>query len=208
MDNSDLSNRSWLVVGLGNPGPEYEWTRHNIGFLAVDSWAERQGLGSQKWSQKFKGHYLAVPVIDGTQGRESALTVHLLKPQTFMNLSGESVLACSQFFGIPKERILVLHDEVDLEFSTLKLQKARGHGGHNGIRSIHQLLAGNEYVRLRLGVGKSGNPHISTADHVLGIFSKEEKKQLPQFLERSGEAIDRLLAMGFDKAATQVNSQG
>ena len=153
----------WLLVGLGNPGPEYARTRHNIGFMAVESIAERHSFSG--FSKKFQGEY-----AEGTLGGERAF---LLRPLTFMNLSGNSVAALAQFFKIEPKRIIVLYDDVDLPPGKVRVKQGGGSGGHNGIRSIDAAIGVN-YVRVRLGVGK--NEHADTAGHVLANFSKAEEK--------------------------------
>lgn len=151
----------------------------------------------------------------------SAITCHisigsekviLCKPQTFMNLSGESVKGLCDFYKIPPQQIIVLHDEVDFPFSVLKIQAKRGHGGHNGIRNIHDQLNTNDYFRLKLGVGRPDNhpdkkmAHMSVADYVLANFTDIEQAELPDFLRKTAEAVDYLLANGYNKAATKYNS--
>lgn len=152
----------WLIVGLGNPGREYELNRHNIGFMAVDNLGETYGQGNEKAG--FKG-IVRTASIAGT----SAL---LLKPQTYMNLSGESVGACARFYKIPLENVIVLHDELDLQAGTVKIKQGGGHAGHNGLKSIDQHL-GNAYWRVRLGIGHPGDKNRVTG-HVLGNFSDDE----------------------------------
>lgn len=152
----------WLIVGLGNPGREYELNRHNIGFMAVDNLGEVFGQGNEKSS--FQG-LIRSAIIQGT----SAM---LLKPQTYMNLSGESVGACARFYKIPVERVIVMHDELDIAAGTVKVKQGGGHAGHNGLKSIDQHF-GNNYWRVRLGIGHPGEKHRVTG-HVLGNFTDEE----------------------------------
>ena len=149
----------WLIVGLGNPGRDYALNRHNIGFLAVDVLAD-----GATWSGKFQGH-----IAECRLGTDKHI---LLKPQTYMNLSGESVGKAAHFYKIPPENILVIHDDLDLPLGKLRVKQGGGHGGHNGLKSIDAHL-GKEYWRLRLGIGHPGDKERVTG-HVLGNFSKAE----------------------------------
>lgn len=186
----------WLIVGLGNPGNEYKFTRHNIGFMAVDYLVQQ--LGNPPIKNKFKA--------DIAQTEINGVSVILCKPQTFMNLSGESVQPIMGFHKIPLTNLIVIHDEIDQSFAQMKIQKNRGHGGHNGIRSITGLLGTMDYTRLRLGVGRPENPEHNVADYVLGKFSAEEFKALPNFLGKAADAIDAIMKDGIQKASTKYNS--
>jgi len=183
----------WLLVGLGNPGDKYKLTRHNIGFLAMDSYLESIGHPPEKKEHKAFTHHF----------RMEGERVIVAKPQTFMNLSGESVLALKQFYKIPSEQICVVHDEVDLPFGSAKLQFDRGHGGNNGIRSIHQLLGSSNYYRIKLGVGKTAD----TGSHVLSPFNKSEREFLPQIFEKTFDAMETLILEGFGKASSTFNGR-
>ena len=138
----------WLIVGLGNPGTEYQKTRHNIGFLALDNLDY-----SPAWKSKFKGEFALC--------NRDSLKIGLLKPQTYMNLSGESVFPCFQFFKIPIDRILVVYDEVDLPFGTIQLKSGGGLAGHNGLKSIVDQLGTKDFQRLRLGIGRPQRESVS-----------------------------------------------
>jgi PTH1 family peptidyl-tRNA hydrolase len=162
---------NWLIVGLGNPGREYTFTRHNIGFLAVDQLAEEFGTGGDK--SLFKS-VVRTALID----KQNIL---LQKPQTFMNLSGEAVGACARFYKIDLANIIVLHDELDIPFGTIKVKKGGGAAGHNGLKSIDQHL-GQDYWRVRLGIGHPGDKD-RVSDHVLSDFSKAEEKALESFFK-------------------------
>jgi PTH1 family peptidyl-tRNA hydrolase len=182
----------WLIAGLGNPGDKYRFTRHNIGFMAID--AMLSSTGRPLWKNEHNArtyHYQ----LDGEK-------VLLAQPQTFMNRSGESIQALMSFYKIPLEKLLVIHDDLDLEFGVLKLQKDRGHGGHNGIRDIHEKLGTQKYARLKLGIGRPTEP-----DYVLKNFTKEEQALLPDFLSRAVDAIDDFIFEGFDKAASLNNKK-
>ena len=178
----------YLIVGLGNPGSEYERTRHNIAWSALESAPFSSGLA---WKEKYKGLYASYSFRKGKG--------HFLKPQTYMNLSGESVQPCADFFKIPVENILVVHDELDLPFGTMAFKKGGGLAGHNGLKSISQRLGSRDFLRLRLGIGRPD--HGNVASYVLSSFSSDEKIVLDDFLSGGGEAIDCFMNEGFQKAA-------
>lgn len=187
-----------LIVGLGNPGSKYQLTRHNIGFLAIDAFAEhlsaRNSFREEHKALTLKTNWANQPVL-------------LAKPQTFMNLSGESVRPLMDFYKIPLENVLVLHDEVDLPFTTLRFQIRRGHGGHNGIRSLHQHLGGDNYGRLKMGVGRPADPRFDVADYVLSNFSKEDMPLLGEMLATACEAVEYYLVNGLERAANKYNAK-
>jgi PTH1 family peptidyl-tRNA hydrolase len=187
---------SFLIVGLGNPGPQYALTRHNIGFMALDMYAE--GCGLRNWGTEHKAWVLKLKTEQGQ--------FILAKPQTYMNRSGEAVQGLLQYYKIPLENLLVLHDEVDLPFGKMKFVKNRGAGGNNGVKSITELLGTPDYCRLRMGVGRPPVPGPDVADWVLSKFSKEEEPQLPDFLNRAGDGIECWASEGIQIASTQFNS--
>ena len=195
-----------LVVGLGNPGPKYSLTRHNIGFMLVDVMA--QAFGGSNWKPEFKAETMKINLAGSP--------VLLCKPQTFMNLSGESVQGVVNMYKIALGDILVAHDEIDIPFGQMRFQSKRGAGGHNGIKSVHQMLASDEYGRLRLGVGRppvfvndDGNKTravMEVHEYVLHPFSKEEQAQLREKLFGDFvEAVELWITQGLDRAATQFN---
>lgn len=185
----------WLIVGLGNPGSQYKFNRHNIGFMAVDSFVGPDKLKSYK--SEFKGEFLKLKSND-----EDIL---LLKPQTYMNLSGDSVQEAVSFFKVPLDRLIVAHDELDQPFGKIKVQKARGHGGHNGIRDITAKLGTNDYIRLRLGIGRPPVPEMNVADYVLQNFGKDQQDALAKLLEQSTQALETIIIDGYAKAANKFN---
>ncbi|MBX7232208.1 MAG: aminoacyl-tRNA hydrolase [Bdellovibrionales bacterium] len=187
-----------FVVGLGNPGPEYKSTRHNVGFMAVDFLANRLGLAPTSFKNENQAKV--------TKTQWSGIPVLLAKPQTFMNLSGNSVGPLLKYYNLECNDLLVIHDEIDQPFNTLRFHINRGHGGHNGIRHIHQVLQTNSYTRLRMGVGRPNNPQFSVADYVLHPFS-EDSTQLNEFLNNAVDAIEYWLQHGTAKAANKYNSQ-
>lgn len=182
-----------LIVGLGNPGPRYAGNRHNVGFMVLDALAAAERIEITR--AKFKGRY-------GT-GTIGARSVALLKPETFMNLSGQSVVPAAQFFGVTPKDILVVHDELDLPFGTLRLKVGGGHAGHNGLRSITQLLGSADFARLRVGIGRPA--HGTVSDYVLADFRDEERAWLPDLIERGADALRAALRDGPERAMNEVN---
>lgn len=182
-----------LVVGLGNPGLKYLMTRHNLGFMVVDTLAQGSNWKTENKAQTQKVTLEAQPVL-------------LAKPQTFMNLSGESVAALASYYHIATDDILVLHDEVDVPFGQMRWQKNRSPGGHNGVKNIHQMLGTGDYVRLRLGVGRPLHPGQEVVDYVLQTFSKPETTRLSDFLALAANAVTFYLKNGLDKTASLYNA--
>jgi PTH1 family peptidyl-tRNA hydrolase len=189
-----------LLVGLGNPGAEYEKTRHNAGFMVVDR-LQRRFLGTA-WQKKFKGEMS--DVRDSAMGPEGRAI--LLKPLTYMNLSGTSVRPAVDFYKLTAPDVVVLHDELDLPLGTLRVKVGGGHGGHNGLRSIHEHL-GPDYVRIRLGIGKPGGKGEHVVGHVLGGFSKLEQVALEGMLDQAEAALLTLMKDGTQKAMNQFNQK-
>jgi PTH1 family peptidyl-tRNA hydrolase len=184
-----------LIVGLGNPGAKYLKNRHNIGFQVVDRLAEAGGIALSR--SKFDGVY-------GT-GHLDGHSITLLKPQTFMNLSGRSVAPACRFFDIEPENILVVHDELDLDFGTIRLKIGGGHAGHNGLRSIHADLGTNNYHRMRMGIGRPQKGSVSAfvlADFAMG----DERDWLSDMLDRGVEAIRTTFREGTRAAMNSVNA--
>ncbi|MCX7979260.1 MAG: aminoacyl-tRNA hydrolase [Bdellovibrionaceae bacterium] len=187
----------WLVVGLGNPGSKYALTRHNIGFMAADRLLQIVG-GSSAPRNEFKAEFYRFKWRD-----EDILVA---KPQTYMNLSGESVQELVHFFRLPLDHLIVLHDEIEIPFGSIRIHKNRGHGGHNGVRDITSRLGSADYVRLRLGVGRPAEGPLSVADWVLQNFSDSESANLSEFLDRSARAVEAIIFSGLQKASTQFNA--
>ena len=186
----------FLIVGLGNPGIKYKLNRHNIGFLVTDVLAMH--LQTQlEMDNDYKALVGRVRVGDHD--------IILCEPQTFMNLSGESVQSLLAYFKIPLENMLVIHDEVDLPFKQLRFQKNRGHGGHNGIRNIHEKV-GSDYARLRMGVGRPPIPQMSVADFVLQNFSREQEAELSDFIGNACDAVLDFLEEGIEKTQAKYNT--
>lgn len=189
------SDNAWLIVGLGNPGPEYQRTRHNAGFRAVDLLAE--DLGCKIDRAKFQGLYGQV-TRKGTK-------IFLLKPLTFMNLSGKSVLQLSAYFNIPPQRIIVLFDDISLEPGRLRIRANGSAGGHNGIKSIISELGSQDFPRVKIGVGAKPNPEFDLADWVLSAFSKSEEKNLTFALENAAKAALTIIDEDVPTAANKYN---
>lgn len=185
----------FLVVGLGNPGSKYSMNRHNIGFMACDYWLK--SLNGSDYREEHKALTKKFKIDDQE--------ILLAKPQTYMNRSGESVVALLNFYKIPKENLLVVHDDIDLPFGTMKVHHNRGPGGQNGVKNIAELLGNNEFARLKLGIGRPPHPDFAVADYVLGNFPKEETVLLDQYLEKACDAIESFIFEGVNKASTKFN---
>lgn len=216
-----------VIVGLGNPGVKYQFTRHNLGFMLIDRLA-----GEEAFQKKHSNLILK---------RKDIL---LVKPQTFMNLSGQAVQQVMSFYKVSLEDLIVIHDDKDLDFGMIRFQKNRGHGGHNGIRDIHQALGSQDYCRLKMGVFPKSSPaneninsagknldevnnppspsvlsnkqgfdpfnlnrpkNLSTSDLVLSPFSKEEQTQIPELLDKAESALHCWIKEGYQKAGNQYN---
>jgi PTH1 family peptidyl-tRNA hydrolase len=186
-----------LIAGLGNPGPEYELTRHNVGFWLVDELARRHG-GVFRREPKFHGELCRVTIT----GHD----VRLLKPLTFMNRSGQSVAATARFFKFPAASILVVHDDLDLPVGSVRLKREGGHGGHNGLRDIIGVLGTRDFPRVRLGVGHPGHKERVTG-HVLGRPPREEEESLRAAVARAADAVPDLLDGQFEKAMQRLHSR-
>lgn len=190
-------NDTWLIVGLGNPGREYEKTRHNCGFRAIDRLAK--SLGCKIDRAKFQGLY--------GQVNYNGKKLLLLKPQTFMNLSGRAVLQLSAYFNIPPARIIVMFDDISLAPGRLRVRADGSAGGHNGIKSIIQELGSQDFPRVKIGVGAKPNPEYDLADWVLSTFSASEEKALKNALEWAGEAALTIIDHGVPEAANRYNGK-
>ena len=186
-------SETWLIVGLGNPGREYENTRHNAGFRALDILAAKLGCKVDK--AKYQGLYGQVT----HNGRK----LLLLKPQTYMNLSGRSVLQLSAFFQVPPQNIIILFDDISLEPGRLRLRKDGSAGGHNGIKSIIQELGSQDFPRVKIGVGAKPHPDSDLAAWVLSAFSAQEEKALQPALERAADAALAIVERGLPEASNR-----
>ena len=189
------TNESWLIVGLGNPGKEYERTRHNCGFRAIDLLADKLGCKIDKG--KFQGLY--------GQTLYNGRKLFLLKPLTYMNLSGRSVLQLSSYFNIPPARIIVLFDDISLVPGRLRIRADGSAGGHNGIKSIIAEVGSQDFPRVKIGVGGKPDPNANLADWVLSSFSANEEKALVSALDRAADAVLCIIDRGVPETANRFN---
>jgi peptidyl-tRNA hydrolase, PTH1 family len=185
----------WLVAGLGNPGPGYAGNRHNCGFMVADVLAARIRAA-------FKRDRSRAQVATG---RLSGFPVTLAKPQTYMNLSGGPVAALRSFYKVPPERIVVIHDELDLPFEAIRLKLGGGDNGHNGLRSITAALGTRDYLRVRVGIGRPPG-RMDPADYVLHDFSAAERKLVPLVLEQAADAVETLISRGLAAAQNEFHA--
>jgi PTH1 family peptidyl-tRNA hydrolase len=185
-----------LVVGLGNPGNEYEATRHNVGFRVADLLADRarSSFSEKKWKAR-----LARTRIAGSDAQ-------IMKPETYMNLSGEAVGPALGFYKLPTSELVVVHDELDLEPGRVKLKKGGGHGGHNGLRSLIQHLPDAEFVRVRIGIGRPP-PGRDSADYVLSRVSKDERELMDRAIEDAADAVESIVKDGLPRAMSRWNAK-
>ncbi|GAA1497268.1 aminoacyl-tRNA hydrolase [Paeniglutamicibacter kerguelensis] len=192
-----MTSDTWLVAGLGNPGPGYAHNRHNVGQMVVDELASRMG-------GKFKTHSSRSQILEGRLGIGGPRLI-LAKPMTYMNLSGGPVGNLAKFFGIDATHVIAVHDEIDIPFDTVKLKLGGGEGGHNGLRDISKALGTKDYLRVRVGVGRPPG-RMETADYVLKDFSKDEKKDLPFLVDNSADAVEYLVRLGLEAAQLKVHT--
>ncbi len=186
---------SWLLVFLGNPGPKYDCTRHNAGFMAGDALAKKLGVSINKL--RFKA-LTASAEINGEK-------VLLMKPQTFMNLSGEAVGEAARFYKVPPERVLVVSDEISLPLGKLRVRPKGSAGGHNGLKSIIAHLGSDAFPRIRLGVGAPPHPDYDMADWVLSVFRNQDLEDMRAAADRAGEAVISYITDGPERAMNRFN---
>jgi PTH1 family peptidyl-tRNA hydrolase len=192
----------WLVVGLGNPGPAYAGHRHNVGAMVVEELAGR--TGSTLRTHKARAHAAQVRLGTGPGGVPGPAAV-IAVPSTYMNESGGPVSALLRFFSVPAERLVVVHDELDLEAGTVRLKRGGGEGGHNGLRSISSSLGTRDYHRVRVGIGRPPG-RMDAADFVLRDFSPSERKELPFVLDDAADAVEQLVTVGLLDAQQRVHA--
>ncbi|MDV2476507.1 aminoacyl-tRNA hydrolase [Rhodococcus zopfii] len=190
-----MSEDTALVVGLGNPGPKYEKTRHNIGFMVADVLAGR--VGGSFAAHKRSNSDIVQARLDGRQ-------VIVAKPRTYMNLSGGPVAGLAKFFSVDAANIVVIHDELDLDFGTIRLKLGGGENGHNGLRSTSSSLGTKDYLRVRMGIGRPPGRQ-DPADFVLKPFSTTERKELDLFCEEGADAVELLLRLGLEGAQNRIH---
>ena len=185
----------WLVVFLGNPGPRYEGTRHNAGFMAADAMAGTKGLSINR--ARFKALTATCNI-----GGESVM---LMKPQTFMNLSGEAAAQAVKFYKIPPEHVIVVSDEISLPIGKLRVRKKGSAGGHNGLKSIIACLGTEEFPRIRLGVGAPPHPDYDMADWVLSVFKNQDAEDMKAAAQKAAEAVECYILHGPDRTMNLYN---
>lgn len=193
--NKKSGGVDWLLVCLGNPGDQYENTRHNVGFMVADELGERHNVPIQRL--KFRALTNTITV-----GDEKVL---LMKPVTYMNLSGEAVHEAAAFYKIPPERVLVISDEVSLAPGKIRVRRSGSAGGHNGLKNIIAHLGTDQFPRIRLGVGQKPHPDYDMADWVLGKFQGEDKKAVEEAVKKAADAAECLIREGVDKAMNKYN---
>ncbi len=189
------SGAEWLIVGLGNPGDKYENTRHNVGFRALDELAETAKVPVQKLKHKALTNTCTV----------GGYKVLLMKPTTYMNLSGEAVGEAARFYKISPERVIVLSDDTSLPVGKLRIRKSGSAGGHNGLKSIIQHLGTDQFPRIKIGVGEKPHPDYDMADWVLGKFPPEDKKVIDEMVQKAAKAAEYYIKEGPDKAMGRFN---
>jgi len=184
-----------LILGLGNPGRSYHWTRHNVGFLLLDGLAQKHGIEvSRRGMKSLYG-----------RGRIGTEEVILAKPQTFMNLSGEAAQRLLQFFKIPPENLIVLHDDLDLPMGKPRIRVRGGHGGHKGIRSIIEALGNDGFLRFKIGIGRPDRPGQDPADFVLEPLTEGEREEFKKMIEENLEALEVLIPEGRQAAMNRFH---
>ena len=194
---SKQSSDSWLIVGLGNPGSKYWNTRHNVGFAALDALAD--DLGAKVDRVKFQG-------LTG-QASLNGLKLVLLKPTTYMNLSGQSVQAAARFYKVPPAHIIVLSDDISLDPGRLRVRKSGSAGGHNGLKSIIASTGSQDFPRIKIGVGAKPHPDYDLADWVLGVIPHDQRELMEKTYQRAAEAVKVLILQGPEAAANQFNGK-
>ena len=185
----------WIVVGLGNPGDEYERTRHNVGAMVVEDLAKRHRV-------TFSSHKSGNRIAEFKLG---LVAVTLARPNSYMNTLGPQVRSLRDFYSVENSHLIALHDELDIEFATIRIKFAGGENGHNGLKSMTSSLGGPEYFRIRLGIGRPPGRQ-DPADFVLKKFSSIEREQLPSFLDRAGDAVESLIVDGLELSQSTFNS--
>ena len=194
-----MASDFWLIAGLGNPGSKYEGTRHNMGFMTVDVLAER-------WSVNFSDHKGLAMLGKGVMNLSGRnVKFFLAKPLTYMNESGNAVASISAYYQIEPDHIVVIHDDMDLDFGRIKVKAGGSAGGHNGIKSIIQELGSQDFPRVKIGVGAKPNPDYDLADWVLGSFSALDEKAIAVSLENAGQAALAVIDKGVPEAANRFN---
>ncbi|NUU16875.1 aminoacyl-tRNA hydrolase [Cellulomonas humilata] len=206
-----MSDGPWLVIGLGNPGPQYAGNRHNVGQMVLDELARRTGA---TFGARASGLLSRRPQAAVAEARLGVLPggapgprVVLAKPTTYMNVSGGPVAALAKYYDVPPERTVLVHDELDIPFADLRLKRGGGEGGHNGLRDTTKALGTKDYVRVRVGVGRPPG-RMDPADFVLRDFAKNELKDLPWLLDAAADAVELLVLDGLEAAQLRFHTKG
>ena len=192
-----VSDNTWLVVGLGNPGAQYAGNRHNVGQMVADELASRIGA-------TFKSHKTPSRVAEGFLGPGRPKLV-LAKPNSYMNTSGGPVSALLKFYSLDVDRLIVVHDELDIPFDTVRLKRGGGHGGHNGLRDIQKAAGSPEFTRVRVGIGRPPG-RMDAADYVLRDFAGAEREALPNLLADAADAVESIVSDGLIAAQQRFHS--
>jgi PTH1 family peptidyl-tRNA hydrolase len=206
-----MSDGPWLVVGLGNPGPQYAGNRHNVGQMVLDELARRTGA---TFGTRASGLLSRRPQAAVAEARLGVLPggapgprVVLAKPTTYMNVSGGPVAALAKYYDVPPERTVLVHDELDIPFADVRLKRGGGEGGHNGLRDTTKALGTKEYVRVRVGVGRPPG-RMEAAEYVLRDFAKAELKDLPWLIDAAADAVEMVVTQGLEAAQLKFHTKG
>jgi len=205
-----MTDGPWLVVGLGNPGPQYAGNRHNVGQMVLDELARRTGatFGGRSGGLLHRRPQAAVAEarLGVLPGGAPGPRVVLAKPSTYMNVSGGPVAALAKYYDVPLERIVLVHDELDIPFADVRLKRGGGEGGHNGLRDTSKALGSKDYVRVRVGIGRPPGRQ-DPADFVLKDFAKPELKDLPWLVDRAADAVEAVLVEGLEPAQQRFHTK-
>jgi PTH1 family peptidyl-tRNA hydrolase len=206
-----MSDGPWLVVGLGNPGPQYAGNRHNVGQMVLDELARRTGV---TFGARASGLLSRRPQAAVAEARLGVLPggapgprVVLAKPTTYMNVSGGPVAALAKYYDVPLERTILVHDELDIPFADVRLKRGGGEGGHNGLRDTSKALGSKDYLRVRVGVGRPPG-RMDPADYVLRDFAKSELKDLPWLIDAAADAVELVITQGLEAAQLKFHTKG
>lgn len=203
-EDEAMSDGPWLVVGLGNPGTQYAGNRHNVGQMVVEELARRAKAGFSA-ARRAQAAVAEVRLGTGPGGAPGPRAV-LAKPATYMNTSGGPVSALARYYDVPAERVVMVHDELDIPFAEVRLKRGGGEGGHNGLRDTSKALGTKDYVRVRVGVGRPPG-RMDAADYVLRDFAAAERKDLPWLVDAAADAVEMLVAEGLEKAQLRFHTR-
>lgn len=193
----------WLIVGLGNPGPGYAGNRHNVGVMVVEEIARRTGSTLKAHKAQALAASVRLPQPSGAPGGPAAI---IARPTTYMNVSGGPVKSLMNFFKVPLDKLVVVHDELDIDFADVRLKRGGGEGGHNGLRSITSSVGSKDYLRVRVGIGRPPG-RMDAADFVLKDFNSTEKKDLPFLVDDAADAVQTLVDLGLTDAQNKVHAR-